>query len=353
VLTRAQKHRLRKAIVLGMGMLPGFLQRRLSKRPPVVIDGQRLDPALQLLISLRRKQLGNPLTTGTPYEARARYRRDSLMVQGRPTSVGAVRDLSVDGAEGPLRARQYAPKSGSDGSLLLYFHGGGFLLGDLDTHDEVCRLLCRHAGQQVVSVEYRLAPEHPFPAAVDDAVAAVRWAQRTAGTLGIDPARVSVGGDSAGGNIAAVVAQRLARDSPPEAQLLIYPATDEGCGRPSESLFDAGYFLSMDDRRAFSRYYCDPDRSLGGDPRLHPLKGSDLGGLAPALVVTAGFDVLRDEGEEYARALDSAGTRVVLRREPSLGHGFIQLTGFSRGARRATIEMARSWRALLEAARAS
>lgn len=200
------------------------------------------------------------------------------------------------------------------------------MLGDVDTHDEACRILCRYATQHVLSVEYRLAPERPFPAAVEDAEAAFRWAQAHAVELGADPDRVGVGGDSAGANLAAVVAQQTSRARPPVAQLLVHPPIDRTVARPSQALFD-GYFLSVADRDAFSEHYYVRAGASADDPRISLLLAPNLSGLAPALVVTAGFDVLRDEGEAYAEALSSAGTVCVLHREPSMAHGFISSPG--------------------------
>ncbi|MFL5537749.1 MAG: alpha/beta hydrolase, partial [Longimicrobiaceae bacterium] len=189
---------------------------------------------------------------------------------------------------------------------------------------------------------------HPFPAALDDTLAALRWAQAHAAELGADPARVAVGGDSAGGNLAAVVAQLTARDRPPIAQLLIYPPTDSETERPSQSLFGEGYFLSQGDRDAFAHYYLEGTGVTGEDPRVSPLLAPDLSGLAPALVVTTGFDILRDEAEAYYEALAAAGSLARLTRIPGHGHGFLHMTGVSPGARAAMVGVAKEWRALLD-----
>ncbi|HEX8688331.1 MAG TPA: alpha/beta hydrolase, partial [Pyrinomonadaceae bacterium] len=206
------------------------------------------------------------------------------------------------------------------------------------------------ARTHVLSVEYRLAPEHPFRGGLDDALAALRWAQANAGALGVtSPARVSVGGDSAGGNLAAVVAQLAARDRPPAAQLLIYPATDVTSEEwPSKKLFGRGYFLARTDCDAFFDHYTGGTGVRREDPLVSPLRAPDLSGLAPALVVTAGFDYLRDEGDAYARALEDADNLVVWRPFPSLAHGFINMTGVCPAAGRRLAEVARDWRELLE-----
>ena len=340
--------RVRGRLALLLAGLPDTAQYRLSRRAPIRIDGQTLDPALQMLTAFRPAKESAPLSAGQPERARTRFRNEVLSVQGPLTPVGAVRDLTVPGGDGPLPARHYAPPEDSDGTppLLVYFHGGGFMLGDVDTLDEACRLLCVHGRQHVVSVAYRLSPENPFPAAVEDGIAALRWAQASAAALGADPARVAVGGDSAGGNLAAVVALVTRDDHPPAAQLLLYPPTDRVRPVPSWKLFDEGFYLSLADRMRFHDLYVGGTGVADDDPRVSPIYG-DLAALAPALVVSAGFDVLRDEAENYARALAAAGTPTLLRREPSMAHGFVQLTNASRGARRATIAIAAQWREML------
>jgi acetyl esterase len=202
----------------------------------------------------------------------------------------------------------------------------------------------------VLSVEYRLAPEHPFPSGLEDAGAALAWVQANAAALGADPSRVSIGGDSAGANLSAVVSCLTSRGKRPLAQLLIYPPTDGMTPRRSYELFGEGFFLSMKDRNAFGRYYAGT-AARGADARRSPLHASDLSNLPPALMITAGFDLLRDEVEAYAQALASAGTVTRLQKYPSLGHGFIHLTGICPAARRAMVGIAHEWRALLDAAR--
>jgi acetyl esterase len=235
---------------------------------------------------------------------------------------------------------------------MVYLHGGGFVMGDLDTHDEACRILSRHGMMHVLSVGYRLAPEHPFPAALDDAWSAWQWACTHAARFGADGNRIAIGGDSAGGNLAAVTAQRIiaSGERPPSAQLLLYPATDghADVSRPSRELFGDGLFLTNADREAFTKAYIGGTTVASDDPRVSPLRARDLAGQPPALVVTAGFDLLRDEGEAYADALRAAGNRVELRRYPSMSHGFFNLTGICRGAREAGIEVATAMRAMLD-----
>jgi acetyl esterase len=206
----------------------------------------------------------------------------------------------------------------------------------------------------VLAVDYRLAPEHPFPAALDDAWAAYAWARSHAARLGADPTCIAIGGDSAGGNLAAVTTQRARAEGVPmpAAQLLVYPATDgrDDARHPSQALFGDGLFLTNADRDAFTRAYIGGTDVTHDDPRVAPLRAHDLAGLPPALVVTAGFDLLRDEGEAYARALQNAGNHVQLLRYGAMAHGFINLTGVCRAARDATIEVAKVMRELLDIA---
>jgi acetyl esterase len=334
--------------------LPDSALRRLAGESRD-LDGLRLDPQLGVILALGER--ARPDREGMPVaEQRARMRETSRMAAGRPTPVGSVRDLTVDGAVGPLRARLYSPEPSSSSSpgprpLLVFFHGGGWVVGDIDTHDQPCRLLCRYADVHVLSVGYRLAPEHPAPAAAEDAVAAYAWALAHAAELGADPARVAVGGDSAGGNLAAVVAQQ-ARDTglqAPAVQLLVYPGVDASRPYPSKNLFAEGYFLTKKQMDWYWDTY-----SAGGsrtDPWLSPRCADDLSKLAPALVTTAGFDPLRDEGEAYADALREAGTPVVLRRAPGLVHGYLSMTGINRASLEESLAVAGAFAALLESVR--
>jgi acetyl esterase len=336
-----------------LAALPPRLQVLLSGKPPVRVDGQTLEPELQLSLALLERRGDPPLQSLPLPKARAAFRRRMEVSNGPPVPVGSVRDLTVAGAGGPLAARHYVPEEpGGPRPMIVFFHGGGFVFGDLETHDVPCRLLCRHSGAQVLAVDYRLAPEHPFPAAVEDGRAALRWATGHAAELGADPARVAVAGDSAGGNIAAVAALEAARDGGPAPvlQVLFYPATDMVERAPSRELFGEGFVLDRELMDWFAEQYvagADP-----ADPRLSVLRAPDLNRAAPALVATAGFDPLRDEGEAYARALrDSGVSPVVLRRFSGLVHGFCSATGTSRASRDALVELAGATRALLEAGR--
>jgi acetyl esterase len=348
-ITKAQ--RLQGVGARALRRLPAWLQLRLSGQPPIVVDGQTLDPQLQLMLAIRRRRGRVGLCEPTPLAGRERFHREMLIFGGAKMRVGAVRDFEIEGEGGRLPVRHYAPLERSR-ELLVYLHGGGFVIGDLETHDEFCRLLCHHAETHILSVDYRLAPEHPFPAGLNDALTALRWAQDNAASLGVDAPSVALGGDSAGANLATVAAQQSVREGrrPPVAQLLIYPPTDGLTPRHSHELFAESFFLSRADRKAFSGHYLSGARAAAGDPRLSPLLAPQLSAQPPALVITAGFDLLRDEGEAYAVALKEAGTIVRAQRFATLAHGFVNMIGICPAARRACIRIARDWRELLEEA---
>jgi acetyl esterase len=345
------------ALAAGLDALPEAAKLRLSGRPQVVVDGAALDPGMQLMLRLLRLRRSPTFIRPDAEDAaaeRRRIRRESAVAQGPRTPVALVRELAIERPRGPIGARHYAPPpttmAGRPAPLLVYLHGGGWVVGDLDTHDELCRLLCRHAGLHVVAIDYALAPEHPFPAAVEDAVAALRWGLREAGGLGADPARVAVGGDSAGGNLAAVACQALAGEADgaaPKAalQVLLYPSVDLTATTRSGERFASGFYLDAPSRRWCEARYLSAgaDRT---DPRVSPARG-ELAGLPPAIVVTCGFDPLRDEGEAYAEALAGAGVRVVRRRAAGMLHGFANMTGINARARDAVLELAGMIRAEL------
>jgi acetyl esterase len=294
----------------------------------ITIDGQTLATDTQLMLRLE-KLAREPAVASLPVEQGRRVLVQQTVIAGGAQPIGAVRDLPVGERQGRLFVPTGAPPTGP---LLVFFHGGGWVYGDLDSHDPVCRFLAERSGVRVLSVDYRLAPEHPYPAAVDDVVAAFAWAARHAEDLGADPTRLAVAGDSAGGNLAAVVAQvtRDAGTTQPVAQLLIYPGTDSSRRRPSKDLFAEGFFLTKKQMDWYWDTY-----SAGGsrtDPRLSPLCADTLVGLAPAVVTTAAFDPLRDEGEAYAAALRDAGVPVVLRRATGLVHGYFSMTGIHRAS---------------------
>ena len=257
-----------------------------------------------------------------------------------------VADTEVPGAAGPRPARVYRPHAEGPLPTVLFLHGGGFVIGDLDTHDLACRTVAEHSRAVVVSLDYRLAPEHPFPAAVEDTLAAAEWLVEHTAELGGDH-RTGVAGDSAGGNLAAVTAQHL-RDRGHEltAQLLIYPVTEMGADTDSFRDNAEGYFLDAETVLGFGAQYAGPAGVDTGVPRLSPRHG-DLAGLAPAVVVTAQFDPLRDDGDGYARALAAAGVRVEHRQFPGLIHGFVDMGRHSPAADVAVLETCRLFGELL------
>jgi acetyl esterase len=310
-----------------------------------------VDPAIQGLLSLLEAMQRPSLAAATHEQARAAFRM--LTVDMRPREsivpVRATEDVEVPGATGPLPARLYRPDAEGDRPTMVFLHGGGFVIGDIETHDNQCRIVCREVGAVVLSVAYRLAPEAPFPAGVEDCVAATRWAAEHIAELGGDPERLAIAGDSAGGNLAAVVTQ-VARDAGgPKlaAQLLVYPGTDFAGDYPSRTDNAEGYFLTREDLEWFATHYLGEASDLT-DPRLSPLHAQNLAGLPPAVVVTAEYDPLRDEGEAYARALERAGVPVTLRRYDGLIHGFFDLSALSPAAAGAVRDTCAELRRLLD-----
>jgi acetyl esterase len=345
------EHRILKQVC---GLPPG-VQRRLFGPPPS-IDGQTLASDAHALIRIAELPGSDSFISGMSVEqARASSRREAEVTSSRPPiPMARVEALEVPGQAGPIPARIYVPAAlpaGIPAPLLVYFHGGGWVIGDLDTHDGVCRFLAAAAGTAVLAVDYRLAPEHPFPAPVEDAWAGFAWAVASSAALGIDPARIAVGGDSAGGNLAAVVSllARAGGGAMPAMQLLIYPPTDSAGDLPSRRLFRQGFLLTKGDMDTFERHYLPPGTDAT-DPRVSILLAPDLTGLPPAYVATAGFDPLRDEGEAYALRMREAGVRVALRRHPGLIHSFANQTAISRTARGAMLEAAGALRMGLAAA---
>ena len=321
----------------------------------VTVDGNTLDTTLQLMLTLQAASKLNALVASSDVDvARVQLRKLARVITSS-IPVG-VTDLTLPGPAGPLRARHYAPvdapvDAGGTATLrplLVFFHGGGFVVGDLQTHDVLCRLICRDADVHVLSVDYRLAPEHEAPAAVEDAYAAYRWAVAGAAELGADPDRIAVGGDSAGGNLAAVVSM-LARDEgfrQPALQFLLYPVTNFSGETRSRTLFADGYFLTKKDIDWFQAHYLGASVDAS-DPRVSPLLAEDLSGLPPALVATGGFDPLRDEGVQYAEALAAAGVPVDHRQFATLVHGFANFFPLGGGSATAMAELNSALRSLL------
>ena len=326
------------AVVRAVYALPAPLRRTLAGRQ-IRRDGQRLDPDTQLLLRLMALE-GMSLSADDPAHARAMLDRGAIVAGGRTTVPVRTCELRITGAEGPIGARLYTPAGLADGSpLLVFYHGGGWVIGSLDSHDSTCRFLAAEGGVRVLSVDYRLAPEHRFPAAAQDAVAAFRYAVANADELGADPAAVAVGGDSAGGNLAAVVCHVTARErtTKPAFALLFYPASDASSRRPSRDLFGDGFLLTDDDMNWFRDHYA-PDPALYTDPMLSVLLSEHLAEFPPTYLTVGGFDPLRDEVEEFGALLAKAGVPVVVRRHPDLIHGFTGFLGVIPRAREATAE---------------
>ena len=294
-----------------------------------------LDPhlagVLQMLADAGRK----PTWMGTPEEGRAGYIALTVgtLKPEDVVPVASVENTRIDGAAGPMKARIYRPEGAGPFPTVCYFHGGGYVIGDLDTHDNMCRDLCRGARAVVVSVDYRLAPEHPFPAGIEDAIAGARWVMSHARELGGTDI-VGIAGDSAGGNFSAVVAQQL-RDAPQPlaAQFLIYPAVDHlEAGHPSMEENAKGYLLELETMKWFYKHYAGDWKDMT-DPRIAPLQAKDLAGLPPAVILTAEFDPLRDEGEAYGRALQAAGVQADVIRGDGMIHAFFDMGRWSPAAR--------------------
>ncbi len=316
-----------------MPWIPSWLKRLLAGGRRVTIDGNTLDTTLQLILAAQRSTRTGGLSAGGDPRVARTLMRTSHAVMDTHVAVPTT-DLTIPGPDSQLRTRHYRPADPGARPLLVFFHGGGFVVGDIESHDGLCRMICRDAAIHVLSVDYRLAPEHKAPAAVDDCVAAYRWALGHAAELGADPSRIGVGGDSAGGNLAALVALRSREEGIPQPalQVLLYPVLDLSAETRSHTLFSDGFFVSKQDSDWFRDLYLDGAGLAADDARVSPLKAADLSGLAPALVLTAGFDPLRDEGNEYAAALRSAGVTVDHRQFDALTHGFASIAPFGGGS---------------------
>jgi acetyl esterase len=324
-----------------MAALPPSVQRWLTPAGLSPRDGQELEPDVGMALRLLSLS-GESFENFPPPKAREMVRQEAAIFAGATIKVRSVEDRSIPGLGGEIVVRIYRdrPVDATDPTpLVVYFHGGGWVVADLETHDPLCRFLARQLGFPVLAVDYRLAPESRFPAAVDDAVAAFAWTVRHSLELGVDPARIAVAGDSAGGNLAAVVSQLAvaAGERAPAMQALIYPCVDLSTKHDSYGLFADGYFLTEAQMDWYRKHYVDePDVK---DPRVSPLLLDDLSGLPPAYVTTAGFDVLRDEGEAYARRLEEAGVPTTLRRHAGLVHGWVNAVSLGRSPRRAADEL--------------
>lgn len=286
-----------------------------------------LDPQAQALLTAAAG--APPLKTLSPTAARQFMREALIPLGGEPEPVSMVDGREIPGPLGPIPIRIYTPEGQGPFPVLVFFHGGGWVIGDLDTHDSICRLLTRSAGCITVSVDYRLAPEYKYPAARDDCYAATKWVAENAETINGDPQRLAVGGDSSGGNLAAVVALMARDQGEPHLayQLLITPVTDYyKPGTPSYQENAEGYFLTRDDMVWFWNHYVSSEEEAR-HPYASPLQAENLYGLPPAMIITAEFDPVRDEGERYAARLKDAGVSVVSIRYPGQMHLFMNMAG--------------------------
>lgn len=338
--TSSLRARIEKRLAnLAMQMPRSWMSKLSGGR--VEIDDFVLDEQVQFAIAMHAR-LGKKHTHELSIdEARRELELASQILAPRPRVLDRIEERKIPGPGGLIPTRMYVPLSHRKPSgALVFFHGGGFVLGSLTSHDPPCRVLADDGRVIVIAVDYRLAPEHRFPAATDDAIAAFRWVASNAASLGIDPKRIAVGGDSAGGTLSAVVAQQTKNDAiRPAMQMLIYPATDMTMSSPSHTQMGSGFFLEHETMLWFRDHYLrgPEDRR---DVRASPLFADDLRGLPPAFVATAGFDPLRDEGEAYADKLRAAGVPVTYRCYPSLFHGFFSTTGAIEAARPALVEAA-------------
>jgi acetyl esterase len=305
-----------------------------------------LDAEARTLLDLMEEatRAGRPKLEALPYAiGRQAVDKMSEDSEADPPEVAETIDGAFDGPGGAIKYRRYRPLGVEAGSLptLIYYHGGGFVIGTIETHDSTCRRVANRSRCQVISIDYRLSPEHPFPAPIDDGIAAFRHIRDKAAAFGADAARLAVGGDSAGGAVAAVVCQAMrdAKEQGPAFQMLIYPATDSSQESGSRQEFAEGYFLSKGLMDWFWKAYVPAGTDLA-DLRLSPLLAKDFAGLPPAFVLTAGYDPLRDEGRAYADRLIDAGVKTTYVNYPGTIHGFFTLTRFLKQGLKANDEAA-------------
>jgi len=289
-----------------------------------------LDPAAKRFLEMVGAGSASEIAQSSPAEMRERFRRLMRLVGPKSAPIGHLDDGELPGPDGPIPFRLYTPSETVGGSspCLVYFHGGGGVFGSIETHDGLCRMLANASGCRVISIGYRLAPEHQFPAAVEDSYAAVNWVFANASTLGIDPIRIAVVGDSAGGGLAATVCQRANREAGPKIalQVLLCPVLDLAGESDSRRALANGYFLDQATLDWMIKQYCPPGVELT-DPRLSPLHARDLSGQPPTLVHTAEFDPLRDEGRAYADRLQQAGIDVRYTCHAGMIHHFYGMAG--------------------------
>ena len=306
-----------------------------------------LDPEIQPIVDMMAAAPGPPAHLVPIEQARAAHDRESQVMGGPGEEVASVRDITVPGPGGPVPVRVFRPEGDGPLPVVAYAHGGGWAIGTLDGFTPVCRALANASGAVIASIGYRLAPEHPFPAGLEDVRAAVRWLGANARELDGDPERLAIAGDSAGGNLATVTARRLRDEGGPALRLqaLIYPVCDSALNTPSYRECGDGFGLTALSMKRYWELYLDG--ADGRDPDASPLQADDLSGLPPAFVLTLRDDVLRDEGEAYARALEAAGVPVTLRRYDGAVHGFFRWLAKAAIARRAVGEVGAALREAL------
>ncbi|SCB15393.1 alpha/beta hydrolase [Rhizobium multihospitium] len=313
---------------------------------------ENLDESARRVLALSSGSKGRPFETGTPQQARIDYDANCPTLQGGKEAVASVEDRQIAGPNGPITLRIYRGIGAlsKNGLGLIYLHGGGWVIGNLESHDEICRWFANTAKCIVICPDYRLAPEHKFPAGVIDCAAALAFVVKSATDLGIDPSRIAVAGDSAGGNLAAVLALMSRNgDAPPlAAQLLIYPNTDAAQTADSYRRYAEGFGLTASTMRWFRDHYIRTAADIA-DWRVSPLRAETLAGVAPAFVATAGYDILVDEGIAYARRLQEEGVRMVHRHWPGQIHGFVSMGRYVAEARRAVEEAVAAWRGFEDA----
>lgn len=349
--------RIARRVLQALSALPLSWQRRLGG-PPRVIDGQTLHPSTQLGLRLL-ELLGEETFEKMPVpQARQEVARQLALI-GDPIAIGEIRNFSIDGPRGPISLRLYRPeRGGRELPLIVYFHGGGWVVGDLEECDSVCRFLAKHGQLAVLSVDYRLAPEHRFPAGLEDCLAAFDHAVQQAATLGCDPSLVGVAGESAGGNTTLALSQLCAqrRASSPDApmpafQIPLQPVTDLSRKRASYVLFGEGFALTEAQMDWYKAHYL-ADESQALDPRASPLLATDLSGQPPTLMVVAGFDPLRDEALAYAQRLQVAGVPTAIRLFEGSTHAQLNATGVGGYAREMLLEIVGAAQMLVALARA-
>ncbi|MDO3401650.1 alpha/beta hydrolase [Mycolicibacterium neoaurum] len=335
--TRAQ----RRAVRL-FARAPRPVVRRLAAKAPTNADGETLAPEVHLALALLNRLPGSDYSD-KPVEHARRHLLQEAVVFGETFGPFAVEEhLSIPGPAGTIPATRYRARATKANGLIVYFHGGGWVLGDRTSTESIARFLAVHTGAQVLSVDYRLAPEHPYPAAIDDGHAAWEYAVAHAPQWGIDVDRLVVAGDSAGANISAVLAQRLRGNTyQPRLQVLFCPVTDLSTEHPSYGEFAQGFFLTRKQMRWFKDHYVS-DPVHAHDPGVSPLLADDVGGVAPAYIGIAGFDPLRDEGIAYAERLRAAGVPTTLHRASSMIHAYVNITRVSRTARESTLHACRA-----------